>query len=264
MTFQEKLYQLRRERGYSQEQLARELGVSRQAISRWELQGGWYRGKPGCGRHGIQDRARGDRYHGGAGCFRSTGSRCGKAGAPAGYPAGEHGDPRTNCFPRRLCRPARVAADRRSRLAVCTPSLGDHCSGWPCLVELQVVLPRQGPSCPAALGCATGGPWGTCSLSPHRYPRQSGDTHRPGIGSSGDRGLDPNSVSGSLSGGAAGPAEGELNVSRFQLQASIISRHRGHCKPKRIAGLGGAEGVLRRQQRKAENCMTFASRYLSL
>lgn len=37
MTFQEKLYQLRRERGYSQEQLARELGASRQAISRWEV-----------------------------------------------------------------------------------------------------------------------------------------------------------------------------------------------------------------------------------
>lgn len=37
MTFQEKLFQLRRAREYSQEQLARELGVSRQAISPWEL-----------------------------------------------------------------------------------------------------------------------------------------------------------------------------------------------------------------------------------
>ena len=37
MTFGEKLYQLRTERGMSQEALARSLGVSRQAISRWEL-----------------------------------------------------------------------------------------------------------------------------------------------------------------------------------------------------------------------------------
>ena len=37
MTFGEKLYQLRRERGISQEFLAQELNVSRQAISRWEL-----------------------------------------------------------------------------------------------------------------------------------------------------------------------------------------------------------------------------------
>jgi len=37
MTFGEKLYQLRTERGMSQETLARSLGVSRQAISRWEL-----------------------------------------------------------------------------------------------------------------------------------------------------------------------------------------------------------------------------------
>jgi len=37
MTFGEKLYQLRTGRGFSQEQLAQKLGVSRQAISRWEL-----------------------------------------------------------------------------------------------------------------------------------------------------------------------------------------------------------------------------------
>lgn len=37
MTFGEKLYQLRKGRGMSQEALARELNVARQAISRWEL-----------------------------------------------------------------------------------------------------------------------------------------------------------------------------------------------------------------------------------
>lgn len=37
MTFGEKLHRLRRERGLSQEALAAELGVSRQAVSRWEL-----------------------------------------------------------------------------------------------------------------------------------------------------------------------------------------------------------------------------------
>ena len=37
MTFGEKLHQLRTGRGFSQEQLAQKLGVSRQAISRWEL-----------------------------------------------------------------------------------------------------------------------------------------------------------------------------------------------------------------------------------
>ena len=37
MTFGEKLHRLRRERGLSREALAAELGVSRQAVSRWEL-----------------------------------------------------------------------------------------------------------------------------------------------------------------------------------------------------------------------------------
>ena len=37
MTFGEKLYQLRSEKGISQEALSRKLGVSRQALSRWEL-----------------------------------------------------------------------------------------------------------------------------------------------------------------------------------------------------------------------------------
>ena len=37
MTFGEKLQRLRKGRGVSQETLAAELGVSRQAISRWEL-----------------------------------------------------------------------------------------------------------------------------------------------------------------------------------------------------------------------------------
>ena len=36
MTFGEKLYRLRKERGMSQEALAQELGVSRQAIYKWE------------------------------------------------------------------------------------------------------------------------------------------------------------------------------------------------------------------------------------
>ena len=36
MTFQEKLYRLRRERGLSQEGLASALGVSRQAVQKWE------------------------------------------------------------------------------------------------------------------------------------------------------------------------------------------------------------------------------------
>lgn len=36
MTLSEKLYTLRKSKGLSQEQLAQELGVSRQAISKWE------------------------------------------------------------------------------------------------------------------------------------------------------------------------------------------------------------------------------------
>ncbi len=36
MRFEEKIVQLRKEAGFSQEQLAEKLGVSRQAISRWE------------------------------------------------------------------------------------------------------------------------------------------------------------------------------------------------------------------------------------
>ena len=37
MTFGEKLQRLRRREGLSQEQLAASLGVSRQAVSKWEL-----------------------------------------------------------------------------------------------------------------------------------------------------------------------------------------------------------------------------------
>ena len=40
MTFGEKLYQLRKERGLSQEALAEKLHTSRQAISKWENNNG--------------------------------------------------------------------------------------------------------------------------------------------------------------------------------------------------------------------------------
>ena len=36
MTFQERLYQLRRAKGLSQEELAHIVGVSRQAVQKWE------------------------------------------------------------------------------------------------------------------------------------------------------------------------------------------------------------------------------------
>lgn len=37
--FEERLYQLRRERGISQEELANIIGVSRQAVQKWESGG---------------------------------------------------------------------------------------------------------------------------------------------------------------------------------------------------------------------------------
>jgi hypothetical protein len=37
MNFPEKLQKLRKERGWSQEELANRIAVSRQAVSKWEL-----------------------------------------------------------------------------------------------------------------------------------------------------------------------------------------------------------------------------------
>ena len=39
MTFQERLLQFRRQKGVSQEALAERMGVSRQAVSKWESGG---------------------------------------------------------------------------------------------------------------------------------------------------------------------------------------------------------------------------------
>ena len=39
MNFNERLIDLRRKRGLSQEQLGYELGVSRQTVSKWETEG---------------------------------------------------------------------------------------------------------------------------------------------------------------------------------------------------------------------------------
>lgn len=39
MNFQDRLYRLRKERGISQEELANAVGVSRQAVQKWESGG---------------------------------------------------------------------------------------------------------------------------------------------------------------------------------------------------------------------------------
>ena len=39
MDFSEKIYALRKDKGYTQEQLAEQLDVSRQSISKWEAGG---------------------------------------------------------------------------------------------------------------------------------------------------------------------------------------------------------------------------------
>ena len=41
MTFGEKLFKLRKERGLSQEALAEQLGTTRQAVSKWENHQGY-------------------------------------------------------------------------------------------------------------------------------------------------------------------------------------------------------------------------------
>ncbi len=41
MTFGEKLFKLRKEKGFSQEALAEQIGTTRQAISKWENKQGF-------------------------------------------------------------------------------------------------------------------------------------------------------------------------------------------------------------------------------
>ena len=42
MTFAENVKMLRKQAGMSQEQLAEKLGVSRQAVTKWETGAGWF------------------------------------------------------------------------------------------------------------------------------------------------------------------------------------------------------------------------------